>query len=44
MSKNAQGRKHSDETKQKMSQANKGRIPWNKGKPAWNKGKKMSHA
>ena len=26
------GRSHSEETKKKMSQANKGRIPWNKGK------------
>lgn len=26
------GRKHSDESKQKMSAALKGRVPWNKGK------------
>jgi hypothetical protein len=28
------GRKHSESAKQKMSAAQKGRVPWNKGKPA----------
>ena len=26
------GKTHSEETKRKMSKANKGQIPWNKGK------------
>ena len=25
------GKKHSDETRQKMSEARKGKVPWNKG-------------
>ena len=37
------GKKHSDETKRKMSESSKGMVPWNKGKKgvqeAWNKGK-----
>jgi hypothetical protein len=32
----------SDETKKKLSEAGKGRIPWNKGKDAYNKGIKLS--
>lgn len=39
------GKRQSEETKRKISEAKKGRIPWNKGKKglqvAWNKGKKM---
>lgn len=38
------GRTHSEESKKKMSESAKGRIPWNKGikgmQIAWNKGKK----
>jgi hypothetical protein len=37
-------RTHLDETKQKISNSNKGKVPWNKGlkgvQVAWNKGKK----
>ena len=40
------GYHHSEASKKKMSEANKGQIAWNKGiktgKPAWNKGKPMS--
>ena len=36
------GRKHSDETKRKISKSKKGLVPWNKNKKglqvAWNKG------
>lgn len=43
------GKKHSEETRNKISSSLKGRMPWNKGKkgvmpPAWNKGKKNSFA
>jgi group I intron endonuclease len=33
---------HTEETKRKISEANKGKISWNKGKSSWNKGLKMS--
>ena len=36
------GKKHTDETIKKMSDARKGKIPWNKGKPSPCKGKKHS--
>lgn len=36
------GKSHSDETKRKISEKNKGKPAWNKGKPAWNKGKPRS--
>lgn len=35
-------KKHSEETKTKISEAKKGKPAWNKGKPAWNKGKPHS--
>ena len=34
MSESAKGRIFSEETKRKLSEARKGKIPWNKGKPA----------
>ena len=41
------GGSHCDETRQRISDATKGRIPWNKGKKgvqaAWNKGKKVNN-
>ena len=36
------GKKRSEETKRKMSEAQKGHQAWNKGNSTWNKGKKMS--
>lgn len=45
LKKKATGRKHTEETKKKLSEYRKGREPWNKGKKglqvAWNKGLKM---
>jgi len=32
------GKRHSEETIQKLKVITKGRIPWNKGLPAWNRG------
>ena len=32
MSESTKGRKHSEETKIKLSEAKKGQVPWNKGK------------
>ncbi len=41
------GRKRSEETRRKQSEARRGKEPWNKGKKglmvAWNKGKKLSN-
>ena len=45
LSKKQKGKKHSEESKRKMSEARKGKIPWNKGSKGlqvgWNKGKEF---